>query len=69
MAGLISKPFHELTEHKRGLAFIRLGDGEMMLMFGTAINGIDGWSWAGGPSRLGQDLREALRHPKHLYNA
>ena len=68
MAALIGKPFPDSTNNNTGLAFIRLGDGEMKLMFGVAVQSIDPWSWPGGQSRLGQDLRKALRFPKYQYN-
>ena len=68
MAALISKPFPDSMNNNTGLAFIRLGDGEMKLMFGVAVQSIDPWSWRGGQSRLGQDLRKALRFPKYQYN-
>jgi hypothetical protein len=69
MAALISRPFPESADHNKGLAFVRLGDGEMMLMFGIAVESIDPWLWPGGRSRLGQDLRALLRIPKHQYNS
>jgi hypothetical protein len=69
MAALISRPFPESADYNKGLAFVRLGDGEMLLMFGIGVTSIDPWSWPGGPSRLGQDLRALLRIPKQQYNS
>ena len=68
MAALISRPFPDSMNNNTGLAFIRLGDGEMKLMFGVAVQSIDPWAWHGGQSRLGQDLRKALRFAKYQYN-
>ena len=69
MAALISQPFPYSVDTNRGLAFIRLGDGEMKLMFGISVQSIDPWSWPGGQSRLGQDLRKALQYPKYRSNS
>lgn len=68
MAALINPPYPDSMNNSTGLALIRLGDGEMLLMFGVPIQSIDPWSWRGGPSRLGQDLIKALKYPKYQYN-
>ncbi|CAF3805632.1 unnamed protein product [Rotaria sp. Silwood1] len=69
MAALINPPYPYSINNNTGLAFIRLGDGEMKLMFGISVQSIDPWSWRGGQSRLGQDLKKAIRYPKYQYNA
>ncbi|CAF2627321.1 unnamed protein product [Rotaria sp. Silwood2] len=69
MAALINPSYPFAMKNNTGLAFIRLGDGEMMLMFGISVQSIDPWSWHGGQSRLGQDLIKALHYPKYQYNA
>ncbi|CAF1036771.1 unnamed protein product [Adineta steineri] len=68
MASLISRPYPDSMNNNSGLAFIRLGDGEMKLLFGVSVKSIDPWSWPGGQSRLGKDLRKALHYPKYQYN-
>ncbi|CAF4220433.1 unnamed protein product, partial [Adineta steineri] len=68
IAALISRPYPDLMNNNNGLAFIRLGDGEMKLLFGVSVKSIDPWSWPGGQSRLGKDLRKALHYPKYQYN-
>ena len=70
MASIISKPIDQSAALDTGVAFVRLGDGELMLMFGISVNYIpaDHWSWPGGQSRLGQDLKDLLRYPKQLNN-
>lgn len=71
MASLISRPFPDSANESRGLALIRLGDGEMKLMFGVAVVSIesDHWSWPGGESRLGNELRQLIKIPKQKYNS
>ncbi|CAF1009937.1 unnamed protein product [Rotaria sp. Silwood1] len=69
MAALLNPSYPDLMNNNSGLALIRLGDGEMKLMFGVSVRSIDPWSWPGGQSRLGLDLRKALRYPKYQYNA
>lgn len=71
MASLISRPFPDSANNNSGVALIRLGDGEMKLMFGIAVVSTesDHWSWPGGKSRLGQDLKDLMRIPKQPYNS
>ncbi|CAF4433768.1 unnamed protein product, partial [Adineta steineri] len=37
MAALISRPYPDSMNNNSGLAFIRLGDGEMKLLFGVSV--------------------------------
>ena len=69
MAALINPVYPDRMNNYSGLALIRLGDGEMKLMFGISVQSVDPWSWRGGQSRLGRDLRKALSYPKYQYNA
>ncbi|CAF3172138.1 unnamed protein product [Rotaria socialis] len=68
MAASISPSYPDSMNNNTGLALIRLGDGEMMLMFGISVQSIDPWSWRGGQSRLGKDLIKSLNYPKYQYN-
>eukprot|EP00727_Mastigamoeba_balamuthi_P005683 m51a1_g1734 hypothetical protein (300) ;mRNA; f:160137-161210 len=46
-------------------SFIRYGDGEFMLISGRSVGSppTDRWTWPGGPSLLGDDIRQSLAEP------
>ncbi|CAF0961608.1 unnamed protein product [Adineta steineri] len=71
MASMINKPYPDSSRNDSGLAFVRIEDGDMMLMFDIAFayHPHDKTSWRGGKSKLGQDLRAGLAFPKYQYNS
>jgi hypothetical protein len=69
MAALINRDLLYSWKNATGVAFIRFGDGEILLMLGQKVVTIDAWVWPGGNSRIGDDLRSALMYPKYQSNA
>ena len=53
------------------IALARLADGEIAIMDSRTANsrtkGIDGWSWQGGPSRLGDALASVAAQPELVH--
>jgi 2-polyprenyl-3-methyl-5-hydroxy-6-metoxy-1,4-benzoquinol methylase len=54
--------FNQFDFHGPPFAFARFADGERAICMGQAIEGADGWRYAGGSSPLREDLLAALHY-------